>query len=114
MLERVPFFGFIVFSLVGCAKGDGSAGSTSGAEPGSGGSTATCQTQSKSHSGCCSSHGGYAQCGSGKACYTSGGSLVCADGTLSPTCTQSITMDQDLELSTLGGGELDQLAVSCQ
>lgn len=47
-----------------------------------------CKNQSSSYSGCCSSHGGVGgQCPSGQVCYTLSGSVVCTDGTVSPTCT---------------------------
>ena len=62
--------------LSGCAKESDSASSS-------------CQTQKKSHQGCCSSHGGFGnQCADGEALYTGSGALVCNDGSESPTCTR--------------------------
>jgi hypothetical protein len=69
--------------LFGCAKGDsGSSDSASVSE------NATCQPQRGSHSGCCSSHGGFGTgCGTGEAKYGDNtGKLMCNDGSYSPTC----------------------------
>lgn len=66
----------LVFGVGGCAKESESASSS-------------CQTQKKSHQGCCSGHGGFGnQCGEGEALYTGSGELICNDGTASRSCTR--------------------------
>ncbi|WP_142696431.1 hypothetical protein [Bdellovibrio sp. NC01] len=77
---------FVVLVLVGSLLSScgGSGGSSSGSE------TISCKTQRSAHTGCCSSHGGFGSgCQSGEARYTSGGALVCNDGSISPSCTYS-------------------------
>jgi hypothetical protein len=73
-------FIFILLSLTACAKGGSS--ETAASEGYS------CRVQITSHSGCCSSHGGFGgACNSGEAKYgDTSGTLVCDDGSLSPTC----------------------------
>lgn len=81
---KIKYISLVCFTLLSCNKSsDGSSGGS--AEE----TTGTCQTSSTSHSGCCSSHGGFGtQCSGGKNCYTGSGKLVCNDGTTSPTCVK--------------------------
>lgn len=79
---RNTLLALLIITATACGGSGG--GSSSTAE------TRSCKSMSGSHSGCCSSHGGiYAQCASGQTCYTSGGAVVCNDGTVSPSCTFS-------------------------
>lgn len=74
---KVVFVGGAIFSfLIGCAKESNSASSS-------------CATQKATHQGCCSSHGGFGnQCADGEALYAGDGSLICNDGSESPTCVR--------------------------
>lgn len=68
-------------TVLGCGKGSDSGASSE---------SSSCQPQSSAHTGCCSSHGGFGDgCDPGEALYTSGGRLVCNDGSLSPSCGYS-------------------------
>lgn len=81
----------LISSLLALTSCAGSGGSDSGSE------TISCKTQRSSHTGCCSSHGGFGSgCQSGEARYTSGGALVCNDGSISPSCTYSVTPIQQI------------------
>lgn len=72
--------------LFGCGKSGTSQSTTS--------EKTACYTQTSSHTGCCSSHGGFGNgCGAGEAVYTQSGRLVCNDGTLSPSCHFKATSD---------------------
>ena len=48
----------------------------------------TCEKPSHSLSGCCSKHGGGKSCGDGMYSFSSGGKLICSDGTTSDTCSK--------------------------
>ncbi len=67
--------------LVGCGSEESNGGSSDEVE-------FSCAPIQGSHQGCCSGHDGFDRnCQTGEAGYTSGGKLVCNDGTVSPTCT---------------------------
>lgn len=73
-------FCIILFSFIGCGSEEKDASESL---------TRICKVPVKSHSGCCSSHGGFNNnnCEATHLLYEDGNRLVCDDGVVSPTCT---------------------------
>lgn len=100
--------------LVGCGSKDSSSTSTAAEE-----TTGTCTATTNTHTGCCSSHGGITGiCATGKVCYTASGRLVCADGTISPSCVKTTKPTDEIpylfeEYSSMSD-EIQTMAVVCQ
>lgn len=76
---KTLFYFLLFFLFCGCGKGEALESEEEGK---------VCRESRKSHQGCCSSHGGFESnnCTGTQILYTSGGILVCDDGTLSPSC----------------------------
>lgn len=87
---RFLFLLIAMIQLVACGKS--SSGSSSS-------ESRSCSDQTSTHSGCCSSHGGFSGlCEAGQAMYTGDGYLVCNDGSVSPTChAKASNLDADIE-----------------
>lgn len=79
----------LILTIVSCGKDKMANSSQSDSSSALAGSSngGTCKMlNGGSLSGCCSSHGGAKNCTTGLYLFTSSNSLVCNDGTISPTC----------------------------
>lgn len=96
MMNRTLIAMLLSLHISACKGGGGSSSASTSSEE----TTGSCETSTATHSGCCSSHGGIGgQCNPGELCLTPSGRIVCSDGTISPTCTQTKSGIEDLLLN---------------
>jgi hypothetical protein len=86
----ILFFASILITLQSCGKDKlSSTTPASSSSPIYSGSTSCKMLNGGNLGGCCSSHDGAKNCGTGLYQFTSTNNLICNDGTVSPSCMGS-------------------------